>query len=182
MASRRLTVPRVDPIPKVLEASQKRTKAANVNATMAHHRKLGQAFGQLFQVVLNECETPRRQRELVILRTGWNCQAEYEFGQHTIYGLQNGLTEAEIYATTRPIKTFAWSDEDAVLLQMADDLHSDDAVTDETWAELAARWSVPEIYEFVCACLSYRVVSGLLNTLGVQLDEGVPGWPSAPVG
>ena len=181
MAPHRLTAPRVQPIPKLLELSRKKSKAANVNATMAHHRKLGLAFGQLFQVELNECETPRRQREIVILRTGWNCQAEYEFGQHTLYGRQAGLTEAEIYAVTRPIKTYGWSEEDAVLLQMADDLYSDDAVSDATWAELTARWSIPEVYEFVCASLSYRVVSGLLNTLGVQLDEGVPGWPTAPV-
>ena len=164
----------------MVELSRKRTNAANVNATMAHHRKLGAALGNLYQVVLHECDTPRRQREIVILRTGWNCQAEYEFGQHTIYGRQAGLTDAEIYAVTRPIKTHPWSEEDAVLLQMADDLFSDDAVSDATWAELTDRWSVPDVFEFVCACLSYRVVSGLLNTLGVQLDEGVPGWPSAP--
>jgi hypothetical protein len=24
------------------------------------------------------------------------------------------------------------------------------------------------------------VVSGFLNSAGVQLDEGVPGWPAAP--
>ena len=180
MAPSRLTSARVEPIQKVVELSRKRTNAANVNATMAHHRKLGAALGNLYQVVLHECDTPRRQREIVILRTGWNCQAEYEFGQHTIYGRQAGLTDAEIYAVTRPIKTHPWSEDDAVLLQMADDLFSDDAVSDATWAELTARWSVPDVFEFVCACLSYRVVSGLLNTLGVQLDEGVPGWPSAP--
>ena len=55
-----------------------------------------------------------------------------------------------------------------------------DMVTDETWAELSARWSVSEVFELICTSLSYRVVSGILNSTGVQLDDGVPGWPSPP--
>jgi hypothetical protein len=61
---------------------------------------------------------------------------------------------------------------------MVDDLYTDDCVSDGTWAELTARWSTPEIMEFVMAALCYRVVSGFLNTCGVELDEGVPGWPA----
>jgi hypothetical protein len=34
--------------------------------------------------------------------------------------------------------------------------------------------------EFIFAALGYTLVSGFLNTFGVQLDEGVPGWPTAP--
>jgi len=36
------------------------------------------------------------------------------------------------------------------------------------------------IIELMGAALCYRVVSGLLNSCGVQLDEGVPGWPERP--
>jgi hypothetical protein len=28
------------------------------------------------------------------------------------------------------------------------------------------------------AALCYRVVSGFLNSCGVELDDGVPGWPA----
>jgi len=131
--------------------------AVNVRATMAHHPGLARAFGKFTNVVLNETHTPSRQRELVILRMGWNCQARYEFGQHTLYGLANGVTTEEVSAVIRPLPEHHWSDEDRVLLQMTDDLYADDCVSDATWAEL---------------------VSGFLNTCGVELDEGVPGWPS----
>jgi hypothetical protein len=30
------------------------------------------------------------------------------------------------------------------------------------------------------AAMCYMFVSGFLNTMGVELDDGVPGWPSAP--
>ena len=152
--------------------------AVNVRATMAHHPTLARAFGGFANAVLNEAETPRRQRELVILRMGWNCQARYEFGQHTLYGLANGVTPEEVSAVTRPLSQHSWSDEDRVLLQMTDDLYADDCVSDATWAELTDRWSTPEITELVMTALCYRTVSGFLNSFGVELDEGVPGWPN----
>ena len=64
------------------------------------------------------------------------------------------------------------------LLQMADELYTDTCVTDQTWAKLAARWSPREILEFLMAAGFYFMVSGILNTFGVELDEGVPGWPN----
>ncbi|MFN0092028.1 MAG: carboxymuconolactone decarboxylase family protein [Acidimicrobiales bacterium] len=183
MAPRRPTKARVQPDPAAAEKAREAMRgqphnAVNVRATMALHPGVSRAVGALAGFVLNEAGAPRRQRELVILRMGWNCQAEYEFGQHTLYGLANGVTQGEVYAVTRPLSEHAWSDEDRVLLQMADDLYAADAVSDATWAELTARLSVPEIMEFVVAALTYRVVSGFLNTFGVELDEGVPGWPT----
>ena len=151
--------------------------AVNVIATMALHPGVAKALGGLAGFVLNEAATPRRQRELVILRMGWNCQSRYEFGQHTLYGKAFGVTDEEVVAVTGALRAHPWSDDDRVLLQMADDLYTDDCVSDATWAELSKRWKAPEIMEFVCSALTYRVVSGFLNSFGVELDEGVPGWP-----
>jgi alkylhydroperoxidase family enzyme len=183
MALRRPASARVQPLEEAVEKAREAMKgmphnAVNVRATMAHHPSLARGFGGFANVVLNESQTPRRQRELVILRMGWNCQARYEFGQHTLFGLAHGVTADEVAAVTRPLIEHAWSDEDRVLLQMTDDLYTDDCVSDATWAELAERWSTPEVMEFVMAALCYRVVSGFLNTCGVELDDGVPGWPS----
>jgi 4-carboxymuconolactone decarboxylase len=183
MALRRPASARVKPLPEAVEKAREAMKvmphnAVNVRATMAHHPALARAFGGFPNYVLNEAQTPRRQRELVILRMGWNCQARYEFGQHTMFGLAHGITQDEISAVTRPLSQHPWSDEDRMLLQMVDDLHADDCVSDATWAELTARWSTQEVMEFMMAALCYRVVSGFLNSCGVELDEGVPGWPA----
>jgi alkylhydroperoxidase family enzyme len=173
--------PRVDPDPVVLAKIRDKIAAANVVATFAHHRELSDRFAPLFDLILNQGMTPRRQRELVILRTGWNCGSEYEFGQHTLFGRDAGLTDAEIRALVRPLDDHAWSADDRVLLEMADDLHADSYVGDATWAGLTARWRPAEILEFLAACLCYVAVSGILNTFGVELDKGVPGWPSSEV-
>ncbi len=168
---------RVAPDPDAL-AEARGQHTAHVTATLSLHPELRQAFMPLGNAIVNEGVTPRRQRELVILRTGWNCGAVYEFGQHTLFGREAGITEAELVALTRPLTTFPWAEDDRILLEMADDLYTDCCVTDATWAKLAARWSSKEILEFVMAVGCYFMVSGILNSFGVELDEGVPGWPA----
>ena len=181
----RPAVPRLDPIPKVVERAKEAMKdspvnAVNVMATMAHNRTISKALGGFAQTCLFAGDLPRRQVEICVLRMGWNCQAIYEFGQHTLFGRDAGLTDAEIYFTTRPINQGGWSAPDAAILQLVDDLYSDDCVGDAAWAEASKHFSVPDIVHLIASAGCYRVVSGFLNSAGVQLDEGVPGWPSPP--
>ena len=65
-------------------------------------------------------------------------------------------------------------------LQIADDLYADDCVSEATWGEATAHFTPAQVIEFVAAAGCYRMVSGLLNSCGVRLDEGVPGWPAPP--
>src|SRR5262249_8560943 len=39
---------------------------------------------------------PRRDREIAILRSAWNCGSDYQWGMHTEIGLTSGLTQDEI--------------------------------------------------------------------------------------
>jgi 4-carboxymuconolactone decarboxylase len=181
----RPAAPRLEPIPKVVERAREAMKdspvnAVNVMATMAHNRTISKALGGFAQTVLFGGELPRRQVEIAVLRMGWNCQAVYEFGQHTLFGRDAGLTEEEIYFTTRPISQGGWSPADAAILQLVDDLYTDDCVSDATWAEASRHFSGPDLIHLIAAGGCYRVVSGFLNSAGVQLDDGVPGWPSQP--
>lgn len=151
----------------------------NIFAVLAHHPKLLSRVNRFGGYLLNKGLVPERERELVILRVGWNARSRYEFGQHTIMGRDAGLTDEEIEAVTRPIAEGGWSADDAALLAMADELCADDGVTDETFARLHNRWSEPELVELIVVAGFYRLISGFLNTFGVELDEGVPGFPPA---
>ena len=51
---------------------------------------------------------------------------------------------------------------------------------DATWAEASRHFSVPDIIHVIAAAGCYRTVSGFLNSAGVRLDDGVPGWPTDP--
>ena len=181
----RPTTPRLEPIEKVAVKAREAMKdqpinAVNVTATMAHNRTMSKAINTFAQTVLFQGDLPRRQVELAVLRTGWNCQSVYEFGQHTLFGRDAGLSDAEIYLTTRPLSEGSWAADDRVILQIADDVCADDCISEATWAEAAALLSSADIVHVVAAVGCYRTVSSFLNSVGVQLDDGVPGWPPPP--
>jgi alkylhydroperoxidase family enzyme len=176
-------LPREDLVDKIREGQRNSpVNAVNVAATMARNKPLNRAFGPFAQAVLFEGGLSRRNVELAVLRMGWNCQAVYEFGQHTLFGRAAGLTEAEIYAVTRPLSQHPWSEEERTVLQAVDELYADDCIGDATWATAAGLFSDAELLHLVMAAGCYRVVSGVLNSCGVQLDDGVPGWPTPPTG
>ncbi len=148
----------------------------NIFRTLSHHPKMMKRFNLFGGFILNKGLLPAREREIVILRVGWNAQSVYEFGQHTEIGLRCGLTAAEIDGLAGA--EHAWSADDRLLIALADELCDDDCVTDATYAGLAERWNEAELMELVVTAGFYRLVSGYLNTFGVQLDDGVPGWPT----
>ena len=148
----------------------------NIFGVLAHHPRLLKRFNLMGGLLLNGGRLPAREREIVVLRVGWNAQARYEFGQHTIIGREAGLTDDEITSLTRDDGD--WSDDDRTLIAMADELHADDCVSSATWQRLASRWDQAELVELLVLAGFYRLVSGFLNSAGVQLDDGVPGFPT----
>ncbi len=119
---------------------------------------------------------PGRERELLILRTAWNCQAEYEWGQHVIIGSNEGVTADEVRRiASRDLD--GWNAADAVLVQAADDLHEDFCLSDATWAELAGRYDTEQLIEIPMLVGHYHLVAMTLNSLGVALDDGIEGFP-----
>src|ERR687889_192312 len=64
--------------------------ATNIFATFVRHPGLFRKWLP-FGGKLLAGRLPARDRELLILRTGWRCQAEYEWGQHVTIGLASGL-------------------------------------------------------------------------------------------
>ena len=149
----------------------------NIFGTIAHHPRLLKRFMNYAGLFLNKGLLPAREREIVILRVGWNCQSVYEFGQHTIIGERVGLTIEEITAVTRDISEHNWNDRDIALLEMSDDLCADNCVSQHTWEKLRRDWKEDELIELVMVAGTYRLVSGFLNTMGVELDAQTPGWP-----
>ena len=125
--------------------------------------------------VLAKSTLPPREREIAILRIGWLCQAEYEWGQHVVIGKEVGLTSEEI----ERIKIGSeanWSEHDSLLIKAADELHGDAFVTDETWSALKKTYSDQQMMDLVFTCGQYNLVSMALNSFGVQLDDDISGF------
>jgi 4-carboxymuconolactone decarboxylase len=170
-----LQQPRIAPI----EGNVEGLPPLNIFRTVAHHPKLLDRFQRFGGFLLYRGLLPDRERELVILRVGFRCGSVYEFGQHTLIGATAGLTAAEIERLATA-ETDGWVEADHDLVTFADELCATNAVSDATWLRLAARWSEPELVELLVVAGFYRLVSGLLNSAGVQREPGTPGWPDAP--
>jgi len=144
----------------------------NIFRTLVHAPKALTAFLAWGEYILSRRNSlPERERELVILRTGFNCGSGYEFTQHTRIGLDAGLTEAEIEAIKTGPGSPKWSEADRALLQATDDLARDFHVSDASWAALSS-FSEKQKMDLVMTVGQYTQVSMMLNSFGVQLDAG----------
>jgi len=179
----RLTKPRIEPLPEAEWTDEVREllpkgpngRPLNIFATLVRHPKLFKRWQVFGTHVLAKSTLPARERELVILRTGWLCKSHYEFHQHTRIGLQAGLTRAEIEKLT--LSASEWSGPDAVLVRAADELHADQMIGEATWKELRERWNEQQLMDLVFAIGQYTLVSMALNTFGVQTEDGSEGFP-----
>jgi alkylhydroperoxidase family enzyme len=151
--------------------------AWNIFATLANHPSLFGDWWTFASGLLQRGTLPVRDRELLLLRTGWNCRSEYEWGQHVRVGKAAGLTDDEIVRITAGPDAPGWDDWDATLLRAADELHDDFRIGDATWDALSAKYSTEQLIEVPLAVGQYHLVSMTLNTLGVERDPGVGPFP-----
>lgn len=182
----RLSKPRVDPLPDselndeqkaILEPLARGGKVFNIFRTMIHHPMLFSKWLGFANYVLGRKSTlGARERELAILRIGWLCQAEYEWGQHVIIGKQAGLTDADIDRISKGPDADGWDAFDATICRAVDELHSDKMISDATWKALSERYTHQQLLDLVFTVGQYNLVSMALNTFGVQLDQGVEGF------
>ena len=149
--------------------------ATNIFATLVRHPGLFRRWLP-FGGKLLAGKLPARDRELLILRTGWRCRAEYEWGQHALIGAATGLTDAEIHRIQDGPDAPGWEPFDAVLLRAADELHDDACLSDDTWHALAARYDERQLIEVPMLVGHYHMVAFTLNSLGVQREPDVPGF------
>lgn len=165
--------PRISPLPDDGDPPK-----LNIFRTLERNSALYKGFLSLGGHLLTGGLLPEREREIVILRTGWRAGSEYEFGQHTAIGQRAGLTDVEIERLADS-GSGEWDDADAVLVRFADELCEGDMVTEHTWASLASRWNDAELLELLVLAGFYRLVSGMLNSVGVALEPTTAGWPTS---
>jgi len=186
MADRPLS-PRIMPLPAaertpstqaVLDGARAGSTEANIVTTLVRNEGLTRRWLPFAGKLLNG-KIPARDREILTLRTAWNCQSEYEWAQHDVIARSVGLTADEI--TRIPAGPGAgWNQADATLLQAADELHQDWCITDPTWAQLSERYNEQQLIELPMLVGQYHMVAMALNSLGVQVDPGLKGFPELP--
>jgi alkylhydroperoxidase family enzyme len=171
--------PITDPTPAVAELFDKYGLRApdgsplNIFGTLATHPELLRRWLVFATHVLAKNSLTRRDRELLILRTGWRCRSQYEFSQHAVIALACDITADEVRATKSAVPDGGWTDHEAALLDAADELHDSARISDATWRTLATRLDEQQLLDVIFTVGNYHIVSFALNSCGVQLDAGV---------
>ena len=178
----RLSEPRIPPIQDGEFTDEQRAALGdmaakgpvlNIFRTLAHAPKALARFLPWGAYVLSRRNAlSAREREIVILRTGFLCKSGYEFAQHSEMGRAAGLTDDEIAAVKHGAAAPVWSPSDAVLIRACDELHRDQFVGGATWADLERHFDRKQCMDVVLTVGQYTQVSMLLNSFGVQLEEG----------
>ena len=176
----RLSKARIAPLKDdELDAEQKellapmaaRGRVLNIFRTLAREPSGTKAFLAWGNYILSRRNgLPPREREIVILRIGFLCKAGYEWTQHVPIGKHAGLTDEEVARIKKGAA--GWSDADAALIQASDELHTNQFISDSTWAALGRHFSDKQRMDVVFTAGQYTQVSMILNSFGVQLDEG----------
>lgn len=180
-----LNQPRVAPLQEselndetreLLEPLRRDGHIYNIFATLARHPQLLKRWLVFGGHVLGKSTLPARDREIAILRMGWLCQAEYEWGHHVAIGKQVGLTDDDIKRITEGPNAAGLDSFEATLLRAVDELHSNTFINDSTWTALAERYSTEQLLDLLFTAGQYKLVSMVLNSVGVQLEEGFDGF------
>jgi alkylhydroperoxidase family enzyme len=178
-------MPRIQPLaddqatPEQLEQLEKNRiggRVLNIFRTLAHHPDLLRRWTVFAGHVLRKSTLPPRERELVVLRTGWRCSSEYEWGQHVLIGKRDGLDDEDLRRIAEGPGSAGISERDALLLRATDELVDDARISDPTWAALADTYDTQQLIDLVFAVGQYTLVSMALNTFEVERDPGVPSF------
>ena len=190
----RLKAPRIAPLideslddeqREVLAPHMARGPVLNIMLTLARSPKALTGFLSWANYILSRRNSlSPRDRELVILRTGYNCRSGYEWAQHVRIGLDAGLTEGEVSRIKDGPAASAWEERDRAMLRAVDDLTSDFFVSSKNWDALTFLTDRQKM-DLVLTVGQYTQVSMLLNSFGVQpepdlaLDPDVTDYEAA---
>ena len=149
--------------------------------TLAVHDELASRMRPLGAGILGHGRVDPREREIVIHRTCARAGAEYEWGVHVLaFGRPLGLTDQQIAATVNgSAEDPAWSEHDALLIRLADELHDSCSVSDALWASLTERFSSEQLLELVITAGWYRLLSYVINGAGVEHEPWAARFPVA---
>jgi alkylhydroperoxidase family enzyme len=92
------------------------------------------------------------------------------------------MTDEDIAAVAEGPDSKHWNDIEAALVRAADELHTDAMVSDATWAKLSEHYSRNQMMDIVAAVGGYTLVSMMLNSFGVQLDDSLEPYEGFPQG
>jgi hypothetical protein len=150
--------------------------------TIARHAMLSERLRPLGAGLLARGILPTRVRELLILRTCARCDAGYEWGVHvTAYAQAAGLDDKTVHATaTVTVAALATrSDEDAIVMRVADELHDTATLSAQLFEATQGLWGEIALLEMAAVVGFYHLISFMARTAGIPSEPWAAPFPEA---
>jgi alkylhydroperoxidase family enzyme len=173
-----------------VEQSLKAAEAVGANPQMAelnvfrgllHHPPSAKAVGDLLISLLFRGQFDARLRELVIMRLGWETGSVYEWTQHWRVATELGIAAEDLLAVRDWRNSDRFDATDRAVLAATDETLSGGAISRDTWSDLEATLGDPEdptvLIELVLCIGNWRMISSVLRSLEIPLEDGVEPWP-----
>ena len=115
-----------------------------------------------------------RQREIVVLRTSWQCASDYEFIQHVRIAREGKLLlEDEIRDLLERDPKIDWSPEEKALITASDELVASHGISDETWARLAQHFDARQLLDCIATAGGYTLNSMATSSFDVDIEDNM---------
>ncbi len=157
-------------VPEVL-ARLNLFRALLVNAPLA------KGVSDLLLALLSGRALDPRLRELVIMRIAWSTGSEYEWTQHWHIATGMGVPTAELLAVRHWREHPAFGRLEQAVLEATDESLAGRRIPDDVLDVLEDDLAPEMMVELVAAIATWTMVSTLLRSLDIPLEDGVDGWP-----
>ena len=149
----------------------------NIYRMLANSEAGLKGFIRMGNALLFRCELDPVLRELAIIRVGRLSRAAYEVFQHERIGREAGVAEEKIAALRdATIEAPAFTDNEKAVLRFADDVVRNVKASDKNLKAVQAFLSQGAVIELTLTVGYYMMVCRLLETTGVEGEEGQAEW------
>jgi alkylhydroperoxidase family enzyme len=144
------------------------------------HPELAKWLHDLIMGLLWKGSLDARLRELIIMRLGWSTDSVYEWTQHwNIATTWLHVDPDDVLAVRDWQSSDRFGPVERAVLAATDETVTDGAISPSTWAECVRHLGDdPKVLlELPAAIGTWRMVSSMLRSLDVPLEDGVSPWP-----
>jgi AhpD family alkylhydroperoxidase len=161
-----------DMTPQARELTQARGNL-NVYRALANAEKVFTGWMVAGNAALTSPTLPIRLRELVVLRTAYLMDCDYELGQHRDVARTAGVSVDEIIAilSENDWRTGRFDGNELAVLQLTTELLTSCGVTSETFDRVHRALGSKATVEVLMVINRYAGLALMLNALDVDLDE-----------
>lgn len=157
---------------KIFERWQPGGKILNIVLIYFRNIELNRTWSYMATHLFLKNSLSDRQREIVVLRTSWQCASDYEFIQHVRIAREGRLlSEEEMRDLTREKLSLNWPEDEQALSDACDELLATHGLGDNMWERLAKHFNEHQLMDIVATAGGYTLNSMATNSFGVDIES-----------